>query len=251
MKIIKSCLLEKFPEITFGMSTKVGLDRKEPYCFNMSLNVGDDDSVVEENRKVFFNELGLHSSLITFQKQIHSDIIKFVEVPGIIGESDAMITAKTNIALAVSTADCTPIFIYDAENKVIAAVHSGWRGTQKQILKKTLHNLRHHFKSSPQNLYVYAGPSISQKNYEVGKETAILFDDKYLKFDNGKIFLDVLSANVDMLCSFGVPEEQIEVSPYCTFDERNLLHSYRRDGGKSGRALGIIVMRGNSVFGRF
>lgn len=226
------------------MSTKIGLDRKEPYCFNMSLNVGDEDSIVEENRKAFFNELGLESSQVAFQKQIHGDIIKFVESPGIIGESDAMITTKKNVALAVSTADCTPIFIFDEENKIIAAVHSGWRGTQKQILKKTLHNLRHHFKSLPHKLYVYVGPSISQKNYEVGKETAILFDDKYLKFFNGKIFLDVLSANIDMLHNFGIPEEQIEISPLCTFEEKNLLHSYRRDGSKSGRALGIIVMKG-------
>lgn len=244
MKIIRSKLFEKFPEITFGMSTKIGLDRKEPYCFNMSLNVGDNDTIVEENRTAFFSALGLQTHQIAFQRQIHSDVIKFVETPGIIGESDAMITAKTNIALAVSTADCTPIFIFDVENKIIAAVHSGWRGTQKQILKKTLHNLRHHFKSLPQNLYVYVGPSISQKNYEVGKETAVLFDDKYLELDNGKIFLDVLSANIDMFYNFGILEEQIEVSPFCTFEEKNLLHSYRRDGSKSGRALGIIAMRG-------
>jgi YfiH family protein len=126
---------------------------------------------------------------------------------------------------------------------VIAAVHSGWKGTQKKILKKTLNNLRHHFNSEADNLYIYIGPSISQKNYEVGKEVAVLFEQKYLKFENGKIYLDVVGANVDMLLEFGISNEQIEVSTLCTFEQKDLLHSYRRDGKLSGRSLGVIAMK--------
>ena len=113
MQIIKSSLFQKFPEIIFGLSTKTGLNRTEPFYFNMSLTVGDDPETVRENREAFYNELGLTTERIAIQKQIHSDIVTIVGESGLIGESDAMITAQKGIGLAISTADCTPIFIYD------------------------------------------------------------------------------------------------------------------------------------------
>lgn len=245
MKIIKSKLFERFPEIVFGMSTKIGLDRKSPFYFNLSFTVGDSAAIVRENRNVFFNELGLDPNQVAYQKQIHSDLIKFTETPGLLGESDALITTKQNIGLAISTADCTPIFVYDPENKIIAAVHSGWRGTQKQILKKTIDNLINNFNTKAKNLFVYVGPSISQKNYEVGEEVGAQFDQKYIKNQNGRLYLDVLKANVDMLNDFMIPTNQIEVSHLCTYSEKELLHSFRRDGNFSGRSLGVIAMKGD------
>lgn len=244
MEIIRSEIFNNFSEIIFGMSTKIGLDRQAPFFFNMSLNVGDNPQTVKENREAFFKELGLSNSEIAFQKQIHSDIIRVIDKPGYCGESDAMITAKNNIGLAVSTADCTSIFIYDNKNKVIAGVHSGWRSTQKQILKKTLNLLSEDFNSKPDNLFAYVGPSISQKKYEIGKEVAEMFDEKYIYKKNGKLFLDVAAANIDMLCNFGVPKSQIEISVLCTYEEKRLLHSFRRDGKHSGRMLGVIALKG-------
>jgi YfiH family protein len=243
MQIIYSKLLRRFPEIIFGMSTKNGLDRVAPFYFNLSLNVGDDPDLVRRNREYFFERIGLQSSEIAYQKQIHSDIIKVADQPGIIGESDAMITTKNRIGLAISTADCTPIFIYDEKNKLIAAVHSGWRGTSKRILSKTLSKLMNEFNSVPENLFVYIGPSISKKNYEVGKEVADQFDEKYLVLKGDKFLLDVSGANLDMLIEAGIPELNIGKSNFCTFQEKDLLHSYRRDGKNSGRSLGIIALK--------
>lgn len=243
MQIITSNLLSKFPELIFGFSTKIGMNREAPFFFNLSLTVGDNPQIVHENREKFFSEIGLNSSQIAFQKQIHSDIIKFVEKPGLLGESDALITTGKGIGLAISAADCTPIFIYDNVNRIIAAVHSGWRGTQKKILKKVLSNLSFHYKCKPENLYVFIGPSISQDNYQVGNEVAVQFDQKYLMVENQKIFLDVAAANKDFLLNFGIPQENIELSELCTYKENYLLHSYRRDGEFSGRMLGVIAMK--------
>ncbi len=243
MQIIRSRLFSKFPEIIFGFSTKIGLNREAPYYFNLSFTVGDNPLTVKENREEFFKQLGLNSSQIAFQKQIHSNIFKFVENPGLIGESDALITTKYNIGLAISAADCTPVFIYDKRNKLIAAVHIGWRGTQKKILENVLNNLSCHYNSNPENLYSYSGPSISQFNYQVGSEVAALFDQKYIKVEDQKIFLDVVSANKDFLLNYGVEEKNIEVSELCTYKEKDLLHSYRRDGDISGRMLGVIALK--------
>lgn len=245
MEIILSNLFTQFEEIIFGFSTKIGPDSIPPFYFNLSLTVGDDPEKVKKNREYFFNRIGLSTSHIAFQRQIHSDIIKFVEKPGLLGESDALITQHNGIGLAVSAADCTPVFIYDKANKIIAGVHSGWKGTQKRILKKVLSNLSFHFKSQPENLFVFIGPSISQENYEVGKDVALLFDQKYLLFKNGSIYLDVPQVNFDMLLTHGIPPENIEMSGLCTFKEKDLLHSYRRDGNSSGRMLGVIALKEN------
>ncbi len=242
MVIIKSSLLEQYKEIIFGLSTKIGAERHEPFFFNLSTSVGDDERIVRENRELFYKELGLKPENIAIQRQVHGDIIRFVDKGGIYGDSDALITNKKNLGLVVSTADCTPIFIFDKKNKIIAAVHSGWRGTEKKILLKVIKKLKDDFNSSPENLICYIGPSICQKNYEVGKEVAEKFEDKYLITKGEKYLLNVSGINYNMLIDFGIPEENIQLSSYCTFEMKYLLHSYRREGLHSGRAQGIISM---------
>ncbi|MFO7447849.1 MAG: peptidoglycan editing factor PgeF [Ignavibacteriaceae bacterium] len=244
MVILKSLIFEQFPEIIFGFNTKIGARRNAPYYFNVSFSVGDDENIVKENRNIFFSSLGLSEATVAYQTQVHGDIIKYVDKPGNNGESDAMITAETNLGLAISTADCTPIFICDKKNKVIAGVHSGWRSTEKRIMEKTLLKLKEDFNSNPGDLIVYMGPSISRENYEVGKEVAELFDSKYTKPNHEKFSLDVACANYDMLLKFGVNKKNIQKSELCTYNMKHLLHSYRRDGLKSGRSLGIIAMKG-------
>lgn len=241
MKIIKSKIFEKHSEIKFAFSTKVGLERKGPFHFNMSKSVGDDEKNVEENRELFFSSIGLETLQVAFQKQVHGDEISLVTKPGFQGASDAMITKEKNIGLAISTADCTPIFIYDTVQHVIAAVHSGWKSTKERILQKTLQKLQSEFNLQPENMIAYIGPCISQKNYEVGKDFENYFDEKYLKPSGDKFKLDLKSANKDMLIEFGVKNENIEISDLCSYEEE-FLHSYRREGKVSGRALGIIAL---------
>jgi hypothetical protein len=247
MVILKSQLLSGFPDIKFGFSTKIGLNRKEPFYFNMSMTVKDDKEIVKENRTAFFNYFDLAYDEVVLQKQAHTDVISYVTSGGQIGESDALITDKLNTGVAISSADCTPIFIYDNKNKVIAGVHSGWRGTEKKILLKTVNKLFKEFGSSPENLFCFIGPSISQKNYEVGSEVAALFNENYTRPKGNKFLLDVNCANYDMLIDSGIPEKNIDNSKLCSYDMKNLLHSYRRDGIQSGRALGLIVLRSTNA----
>ncbi|VAX21267.1 FIG00003370: Multicopper polyphenol oxidase, partial [hydrothermal vent metagenome] len=190
----------------------------------------------------FFNELELTTAQVAYQYQVHGNTIKVVESAGFVGECDALVTTRKNLGLAVTTADCTTIFIYDKINHVIAGVHSGWRGTAKNILGKTLKFLEKEFTSKPNALIVYIAPSISQKNYEVGKEVARRFNSKYKKKQGSKFLLDVSEVNYDILIEHGIPKNQIERSTLCSYDSP-FLHSYRRDGARSGRALGVIAMR--------
>lgn len=240
MFIIKPHIFMPYPEIIFGFSTKIALHAKSPYYFNLSHSVGDDKKAVDRNRKDFFETLGFNNGNVGFQRQIHSDIIKIIDCAGDNGESDALITHNRNLGLAISVADCTPIFIYDKVNILIAAVHSGWRGTERKILLKTLIIIAQKFSSKPENLIVYIGPSILQANYEVGAEVAERFDNSFIKQSGEKFLLDVSGINYKYLLEFGIPKNQIQRSELCTFEYSSLLHSYRRDGIVSGRAMGII-----------
>jgi len=246
MLIIKPFVYNRYSDIICGFSTKIGPNTNPPYFFNMSYSVGDKKENVDNNRKIFFAGLGLKVNEVSFQKQVHQDNIQEVNTFGNCGESDALITTKRNLGLAISSADCPAIFIYDHNKKIIAAVHSGWRGTEKKILQKTIIKLKSNFNSIASDLVCYITPSISKNNYEVGKEVADKFDDKFVIKRDNKYFLDLSGVNYKMMIDEGVKKINIQVSNLCSFEYENILHSYRRDGEKSGRALAVIAMKDNS-----
>ena len=243
--IINPYIFKRFPEISYGFSTKLGLGRKDPYYLNTSYNVGDDFNIVNDNREKFFDQLGLNINTVAYQRQVHGDKINIVIKGGDSGESDAMITTEKNLGLALSSADCCTIYIYDPVKPVIAAVHSGWRGTRQKILLKVLQHLSENFSSNPADLICYLGPSIQQQNYEVGTEVAEQFDGVYIKERYEKYYLNISGVNFDILVNFGVSKYNIQVSKLCSYEYSSILHSYRRDGKRSGRALGVIAMKGN------
>lgn len=242
MVILKSQLFSQFPEIIFGFSTKAG-SVEAPYFFNLSLSVGDDPEKVKERRNNFFKALGIQN--IVYQKQVHGNTIRYADKAGFAGESDALITDKPGLGLMISAADCATVYIYDRTRKIIAGVHAGWRSTCAGIVEKTITELVDVYRCSPGNMVVYIGPSISREVYEVGREVASLFQEKYFVPFGSKYLLDVSGKNYDDVRSCGVPEENIQHSGLCTFKLTNLLHSYRRDGAKSGRSVGVIAMREN------
>lgn len=245
MIIIKSSLFAGLPGVILGVSTKKHGHARAPFYFNMSFSVGDDEKKVHRNQKLFFDQL--HLKDVAVQKQIHSDIITAVDKPGNCGESDAMITSCQGLALGISIADCTPVFVYDRKNRVVAGIHSGWRGTQKRIVEKTLEKLSLEYNSSPEDIFAYIGPSISQDNYEVDADVAGMFDEKYTRKTHTKYLLDVKRANYDMLTGWGIPEAHVQMSALCTFEMKDLLHSYRRDAQNSGRLLGVIALADNAA----
>ena len=242
-KIIRSNLFRQFPGLVFGFSTKAGGVSPEPYCLNLSISVGDDPKNVKRNRKIFFDELGINEEQVTFQKQIHSTNINYSDKPEHFDGCDAIYTDKKNNYLAVGVADCIPVFLYEPEKKIVAGVHSGWKGTQGKILTKTINELIERFKIDVSKLNAFIGPGISQESYEVGEDVAKYFEEDVKIKKGEKYFLDLKKDNFKQLIASGVKIDNIEISELCTYREKNLLHSYRRDGNKSGRMFGIIGMK--------
>lgn len=242
MIIIEPEIFNPFLKVKCGFASKIDSSASGPYHFNLSYSVGDKKEAVDANRKKFYSHFALQENQVATQNQIHSKNITIVDSPGNYPESDALITAKRGLGLVVSSADCLPVFIYDKQHDVIAAVHSGWRGSQQRILAAVLDTLFTEFSAHPDNLFIYFGPSISAEVYEVGAEVANQFPKKYSQSKREKYLLDIPLFNYDILRGACIPDENIQMSNHCTFTEENIFHSYRRAGQISGRALGLIMM---------
>jgi len=185
-----------------------------------------------------------------FQEQTHSDMIKvinedeiedsFVEGENsiIIGNSDAMITDLDNVILSVYVADCGGVLIYEKVNRCIAAVHSGWQGSLKNIVGKTIIRMGEEYGSRAKDLLVYLSPCASVDNFEVGDEFKEYFPKSVREF-NGKLYFNNKKEIKLQLLEKGVIDKNIEISSLCTISNKNL-HSFRRDKEKSGRMAVFI-----------
>lgn len=242
--VIKPSTFHRFSEIIAGQSTREGGVSPIPFGLNLSSHVGDDPENVLENRRRFYKALEISDdSSFVYQNQIHSGNVTVVTgSEGIVPNSDALVTKDPNAFLVLSVADCTPVLLYDPVSKIIGAAHAGWRGTEQLVTINTVRAMTS-LGARAENIYAFIGASASVDSYEVGSEVATLFEkDYYRELPNGKCLLDIKKANRDQLLIGGVPLEQIEISERDTITDL-ALHSYRRDGNRSGRMFAVIGMK--------
>ncbi len=226
--------------VLLAISTRQGGVSPEPYCMNLSFRVGDTDENVQRNRELFFGGLGVGVDELAIPQQIHSSIVKSADHPGVYDQCDALVCSRRRVFLCVSVADCVPVFLLEKKRMVVAAIHAGWRGTLHRIVERTVELMVHHHACNPSDMIAYIGPSARSCCYEVGEEVADLFAVDYIRKTRDKLFLDLTDANLSQLIQSGVPMSSIEISESCTICKPVLFHSYRRDGQKSGRMLGVI-----------
>ena len=184
---------------------------------------------------------GDEAALVTL-RQIHSDRIVVADAPGCAGEADAVMTETPGLLLTIRTADCIPILIADVRQKVVAAVHAGWRGTVLGILPKTVHAMVENFDSQIDDLRFAFGPGIGGCCFEVGPEVASQFSGLFPERSDfgGRTKVDLFEANGRQLGQLGVEPCQIVLSRVCTCDDATLFHSYRRDRDRAGRMVSGI-----------
>lgn len=177
-------------------------------------------------------------------RQIHSDIIKVVDesMRGTeISDCDALITNVHNLPLLIRTADCVPVVLFDERRRVVANIHSGRVGTQKQIVRKTVEMMRSEFGSSPSDIVAAMGPHICGKCYEVDAACASEFGEKFVVgfSKDQKPLIDIASACKAQLESTGVYSKNIFISDICTA-ESSEWPSWRRD--KCSERLGTFIV---------
>lgn len=241
---IRPAIFDAYTGLVAAQSTRKGGVSVPPYnSLNLGSSTDDDPKTVAENKKIICESLGFQTERVVRSHQVHSDQILIASHPGHYDGYDAIVTQAPNLFLAVSTADCVPVLIYDHVRSVCAAVHAGWKGTILQISSKTVALMQSKFGCDTRDLVAYIGACISHCHFEVGPEVLAQFEGNFITAtneDTGKGFVNLKAANQQQLLVAGLLEENIEVSPFCTFEEVDLFYSHRRDKGKTGRMWSII-----------
>ncbi len=215
---------------------------------NLSITSGDSEDNVRRNYQAFTSAIGVTFNKLARTRQIHQDQIGVVTSPGIYRGNDALITDREDVYLAISAADCIPLFLYDPVKRVCGAVHSGWRGTEKEISKKTVQEIVDLFGVNPGDIKAVIGPSIGVCCYEVDEDIAQRFDPRFVDRSSGtstangeKPHLNLQEANFSQLKSLGVKD--VEIVHCCTKCNQDLYYSYRGGNGVAGGMKGVIGMR--------
>ncbi len=219
--------------------------------FTLSYSSSPDKELIRHNRHLLANAMGIDDSKLYFPSQVHKT--RIVHVTGKtekeeLMETDALITNEPGICIAVMSADCVPVLLYDKKNKAVGAVHSGWRGTVARILEKTLLQMQTTFGTKGEDLVAGIGPSVSQDSYEVGEEVVNEVTSAFsgastllIPQPNNKAKLDLWKANRVLLQEFGVNPSNIEISNLCTVKNNDNFFSARK--GDAGRfAAGIMIV---------
>ncbi|MDH7515283.1 MAG: peptidoglycan editing factor PgeF [Bacteroidota bacterium] len=241
--LIRSKFLSAFPNIVFAMSTRQGADDGSPFGFNLGFDTGDDPDRVESHLRRFLETVGLAPDEIAFMEQVHETRIAVAVEGGEYPACDALCTDMPRIGLAVRTADCFPVFLYDPKKRALAAIHAGWRGTAGGIVSRTVAEMTERYGVDPSALVAFIGPGAGPCCYEVGPDVASLFPADLISVSEGeRAHLDLRTAIVRGLTDMGVRPERIEAEDLCTICTPSLFHSHRRDGPSAGRMLGVIAM---------
>jgi polyphenol oxidase len=175
----------------------------------------------------------------TSVQQIHSNKVVLANGRrGCLDQADALVSNEPGNLIGIRTADCVPILIVDPMNRVVAAVHAGWRGTVAEIAIGTVRRLIQEFNSDPGNLLAAIGPAIGPCCFEVGPEVAAQFQTGTLAEGH---MVDLPEANLRQLTGAGLSPDHIDVMRLCTVcSGPNQFHSFRRDQNRSGRMVSAI-----------
>lgn len=182
-------------------------------------------------------------------RQVHGDAVTCLDAtpePGlrVPGETDGLITADTGLLLAVTAADCVPVYVIDPESGGLGLLHAGWRGVGAGILEAGLRALRARFGARPRRLRVHLGPAICGRCYEVGPEVprALGLPDRH-RGGGGRSRVDLRGVLADRASELGVAPEAVSRSPWCTRCDTDHFHSHRGRADSAGRMAAYLGWR--------
>ena len=221
---------------------------------NLGFRVGDNPEDVIKNYRQVCDDLCFSFDNMVLSRQEHTDNIRIVTAEdkgkGLTKESDifstdGLITNLKNVPLGIFYADCVPVLLYDKVKGVIGAIHSGWRGTVMKISGKAVEIFREEFGSDVKDIICAIGPCIGPCCFEVQEDVAEHFQPEYVtKKENGRFNIDLWKANIDILTSAGVSEENIDIAEECTKCKNQLYYSYRAQGMEhTGRMCAFIELK--------
>ncbi len=251
--MIKSKKLSKFKKINHFFFNKSGGTSKGIYkSLNCGLGSSDKKINVLNNLEIVRKKIGKRAKKIILTHQLHSNKFNFISKKSSLNKKiigDALITNLVNTPVAVLTADCVPILLYDKHKNIVSAIHAGWRGAYKGIIKKVVIFLKKRG-SKPKNIIAAIGPCISFKNYEIKKDFQNRFIKKnrknkiFFKKRNHKIYFNLNKYVYSELKMLKI--KNIEIIQKDTFQIKNNFFSARRSiklkENDYGRNISIIMI---------
>jgi YfiH family protein len=256
-QVVKAKNLTKLPWLVHGFSTRA-----------------NGNLAFTKNRTAFEKSIGAAKYPMATLKQVHGDVIYRVSSPKDCTKpfaGDGLITNVPSLMLAIQTADCLPVLLVDPQKRAVGAFHAGWRGTFKRIVEKGVGAMQQHFGSDPKKILAAIGPGIHSCCYEVGRDLRTQFEaqfsyakELFIEVSNydpvrekypmlfltarapghsdlgPQIHLDLVEANRRQLLDAGVPAKNISASDLCTSCRTDILFSYRKERGKTGRMMGAV-----------
>lgn len=162
-------------------------------------------------------------------------------------QGDYLATSVPGVGIAVATADCLPVVLYDQRHQAVSVVHAGWRGSVAEVSVAALHQMQAVFGTVPVDVHVYFGPAARACCYEVQQSIVADLSEwsvtECLKQRSGKLFLDVPLMNELQLLRAGVQKKNVAWDwcdcTICGFG----YCSYRRDGATAKRQMTVATVR--------
>ena len=244
-------------QIIYGFFSKEGGFSKKNYTsLNCNMSSGDNKEVIKKNIEISKINLNIKNHRLKFIKQTHSSKIFVISKNNfnLNIEADGIITKDKTIALAILTADCAPIFIYDKKYSLICALHSGWKGCFNNIIKNAIMKIRD-INSNENNLNAIIGPCLGKNNFEVSEEFKNNFIKKeklyecffIKKLDKVKYLFDMRGLiNYQLMQNSINNISNIDIDTYAN---KNLFFSHRRSFQQkklpTGRMINIIAFKAN------
>lgn len=227
----------------FAFTDRWGGVSAVPYeALNLGGAVGDDPDAVRTNRELAAKSLGLDPALVVWMNQVHGPDVAVVDGPWLSAEIpsvDAIVTARRGLALAVLTADCTPVLLADPVAGIAAAAHAGRPGMVAGVVPAAVRAMVE-LGAEPERIVARTGPAVCGRCYEVPDEmraeVAAIEPAAYAETSWGTPAVDVTAGVHAQLERLGVCDRA--QSPVCTLESDDHF-SYRRDR-TTGRLAGYV-----------
>lgn len=237
----------------------------EYYSLGERITAFTTDRSIGRDRSLLLAALHVSCKDMVYPHQTHTDRVAVVDeellsLPAAQRKEnlegvDAVISRVRNVVVGISTADCIPVIVYDAEHDAAAAIHAGWKGTRLRIVEKAVARMQQVFGTNAASCTAAIGPGISQDSFEVGQEVVDAFSHAGFEMERYTIMkrrphIDLKEINRQQLMTMGLQEQNIQVSDIDTFTDGRFFSARREqlppaaDGTvvKCGRILSGFVL---------
>ena len=240
--------VELGPGIWAGFTTRRGGVSAPPYASaNLGLAVGDEPALVRANRGLLALRAG---APVAFARQVHgADVLELVDPESAtadeVGVGDALVTCRTDLALAVQVADCVPVLLADPQAGVVATAHAGRAGVASGVVDAAVEAMVARGAATAR-IRAVVGPAVCGRCYEVGAElraeVSAIVPAAFSVTRWGTPALDLPVAVLAQLLVAGVPSSSVTRVAACTIEDETYF-SHRRASAAAeptGRFVGVV-----------